>query len=374
MADTSVKILHGTAATLPSVSDKSLLFTTDTGRIYIDADGQRVEMYKKDLDAKQNKLTGTAGQMVGFDTSGNAIAQAVPATGMTESAADAKYLKLAGGTMTGDLTLKGNPTTNNMAANKAYVDTAVSDKLTTTVASNTYLAKAGGTMTGDLTLKGAPSADNMAANKKYVDDGLAGKADSSALAGYMPMSGGKFTGNVEGLYFTGTWLRTTAATELKTLSDTSQIAVLSSGWVYWASPATLKTVLGVVDMDSVNSAISSATSGFLTTSTASSTYVPKAGTTMTGFLTLHAAPTSNMHAANKQYVDNAVSSKADSSALSSYLTTSTASSTYMPKSGGTFTGTVTLNGNPTSNLHAATKQYVDNQISSAITSAMAASY
>lgn len=35
----------------------------------------------------------------------------------------------------------------------------------------------------------------------------------------------------------------------------------------------------------------------------------------------------------------------------------------MPKSGGTFTGTVTLNANPTQNLQAATKQYVDNIVS-----------
>lgn len=36
----------------------------------------------------------------------------------------------------------------------------------------------------------------------------------------------------------------------------------------------------------------------------------------------------------------------------------------MPKSGGTFTGAVTLNGAPTSNLHAATKKYVDDEITS----------
>ena len=34
----------------------------------------------------------------------------------------------------------------------------------------------------------------------------------------------------------------------------------------------------------------------------------------------------------------------------------------MPKTGGTFTGAVTLHADPTSNLHAATKQYVDSQI------------
>lgn len=38
----------------------------------------------------------------------------------------------------------------------------------------------------------------------------------------------------------------------------------------------------------------------------------------------------------------------------------------MPKSGGKFTGPVTLNANPTSELHAATKQYVDDKISAGI--------
>ena len=38
----------------------------------------------------------------------------------------------------------------------------------------------------------------------------------------------------------------------------------------------------------------------------------------------------------------------------------------MPISGGTFTGAVTMSGDPTANLHAATKQYVDTQISNGI--------
>ena len=38
----------------------------------------------------------------------------------------------------------------------------------------------------------------------------------------------------------------------------------------------------------------------------------------------------------------------------------------MPKSGGTFTGMVTLKGDPTANLHPATKQYVDNKSASLV--------
>ena len=43
----------------------------------------------------------------------------------------------------------------------------------------------------------------------------------------------------------------------------------------------------------------------------------------------------------------------------------------MPKAGGTFTGAVTLSGDPTSDLHPATKQYVDTQIADSIEAAAA---
>jgi microcystin-dependent protein len=55
--------------------------------------------------------------------------------GITEGAGDARYLQIAdalttylglgGGTLTGDLTLNGDPSTTNMAANKNYVDTQI---------------------------------------------------------------------------------------------------------------------------------------------------------------------------------------------------------------------------------------------------------
>lgn len=55
--------------------------------------------------------------------------------GITQTAADSRYLQsttaastylaLAGGTMTGALTLNGNPSTTNQAANKGYVDTQI---------------------------------------------------------------------------------------------------------------------------------------------------------------------------------------------------------------------------------------------------------
>lgn len=73
--------------------------------------------------------------------------------------------------------------------------------------------------------------------------------------------------------------------------------------------------------------------------------LPKSGGTMTGNLILNAAPTSDLQAATKKYVD-------DNSGKGALML-----------SGGTMTGPLTLNGAPTSDLMAATKKYVDEHIS-----------
>lgn len=69
--------------------------------------------------------------------------------------------------------------------------------------------------------------------------------------------------------------------------------------------------------------------------------LPKSGGTMTGNLILNAAPTSDLQAATKKYVD-------DNSGKGALML-----------SGGTMTGPLTLSGAPTSDLMAATKKYVD---------------
>lgn len=72
-------------------------------------------------------------------------------------------------------------------------------------------------------------------------------------------------------------------------------------------------------------------------------YVLKSGDTMTGLLTLSGDPTSALHATTKQYVDN----------------------NFIGVAGGTMTGLLTLSGDPITNLQAATKQYVDSVTSTA---------
>lgn len=73
-------------------------------------------------------------------------------------------------------------------------------------------------------------------------------ANFDVLDNVLPLSGGTLTGNLNvgsssigtNGYIEGTWLKTTAAGELATAS---QIAVLSGGWIYYITPANLKTLL-----------------------------------------------------------------------------------------------------------------------------------
>ena len=104
------------------------------------------------------------------------------------------------------------------------------------------------------------------------------------------------------------------------------------------------------------------------TSSELSEFLRKSGGTMRGPLTLAGAPTADLHAATKKYVDDnagsaaATDGTARSAAAAAQSAADAAQATAdaaLPKSGGTMTGKITLDGAPTANLHAATKKYVD---------------
>ena len=98
----------------------------------------------------------------------------------------------------------------------------------------------------------------------------------------------------------------------------------------------------------------------------------KSGGTMTGVLTLAGAPTNDLHAATKKYVDDnsgipGAHASTHSSGGSDPVTPAAigaAAAThthvdYLPKTGGTMTGALVLAGAPTVDLNPATKKYVD---------------
>lgn len=124
-------------------------------------------------------------------------------------------------------------------ANKTIVDTTLSDSSTNPVQNKVVKA----------------ALDNKA-DKTALD----AKADKTALDGKLDKTGGTLTGNLTGKYFTGTWLQTTAATDLG--RTPGKVAVLDeSGWVYYRTPAELKSDIGA------------------------NGYLPTTGGTMTGAIT-----------------------------------------------------------------------------------------
>lgn len=150
----------------------------------------------------------------------NAIKQEI--ANLTDGTTEMPYVKKSGDTMTGALDMQNHKVTNVAAptetadaANKGYVDTAISG-LTDGTTAMPYVKKAGDTMTGALNLP-APTENANAANKKYVDDadavlnaaiqkevqdrttaieGIQTEIDgvTGDLSGYLPLTGGTMTG------------------------------------------------------------------------------------------------------------------------------------------------------------------------------------
>ena len=80
-------------------------------------------------------------------------------------------------------------------------------------------------------------------DKKADNTALDAKADKTALDGKLDKTGGTLTGNLTGKYLTGTWLQTTASTDLG--RTPGKVAVLDgSGWVYYRTPAEIKSDIG----------------------------------------------------------------------------------------------------------------------------------
>ena len=98
------------------------------------------------------------------------------------------------------------------------------------------LKNSSGGTTGSVTVDSALSATS--------ENPVQNKIIKSALDGKLSTSGGTLTGNLTGKYITGTWLQTTAASELSTTP--TKIPVLdSNGWVYYRTLEHLKSDLGV---------------------------------------------------------------------------------------------------------------------------------
>lgn len=220
------------------------------------------------------------------------------------------------------------------------------------------LPKSGGTMTGSLILSADPTDNLEAATKQYVDN------HSSGASGIQSV-----------WYGTCTTAAATAAKEVTT--TTGNFTLIEGATVYVlfntahtsASRITLN-VDGTGDI-AVNS---SSTNGMTAYQIAAKqvicfVYDGESFRVQGGSL-----------ATTQYYGLTKLSSSTSSTSTTLAATPSAVKAAYdlaaaaLPKSGGTMTGTLTLASNPTNDLEAATKQYVDSAITTSITDAIAASY
>lgn len=92
---------------------------------------------------------------------------------------------------------------------------------------------------------------------------------------------------------------------------------------------------------------------------ASGPYLPIAGGVLTGDLILNRDPISNLQAATKQYVDDNISSVLEDV---NELETTVGDLSFLPLAGGIMEGYINLHADPIYPPHAATKQYVDDTL------------
>ena len=148
--------------------------------------------------------------------------------------------KVASGSgVTVDTAMSGtstNPVQNKVI--KQYVD----DKVAAAGSNITVDAALSSTSANPVQNKAVKAAIDAKADKTALD----AKADKTALNAKLDKTGGTLTGNLTGKYSTGTWWKSTAASDLG--RTPGKIAVLDdSGWVYYRTPAELFADLGIAD-------------------------------------------------------------------------------------------------------------------------------
>jgi hypothetical protein len=257
----------------------------------------------------------------------------------------------SGSTMTGALTLNAAPSNDLHASTKKYVDdndtSHANLNLNVHGISNTQdlMYKAGSTMTGPLVLSGNPVNALESTTKQYVDaqiDNAEIYADDSADAAVLAHTA--LTQNVHGI-------ADTSLLATKSYADTAEAdAITAAGTaadtkIANAVAALTKSSVGLTNVDNTtdaNKPVSTATQAALDLK------ANLAGPTFTGTVVLPSTTSiGDVSATELGYLDGVTS------AIQTQLTA------RLPLAGGTMTGELVLSGAPTLDLHAVTKQYVD---------------
>ncbi len=317
-----------------------------------------------------------------MDTNGNwrAFAGDETDTGISDT-----YVDEAGDDMTGVLGLGGNQLTNladatrgDMAVNYTQLTNAVNG-----TAAGLYVDEAGDTMTGDLTLPNDPTANLHAATKQYVDTST--NAAVTTANTYTDGATNNLLTTVDGLYvnesgdtMSGALTITAAGTGLDVDNDVNIDGTLTVQDLYAVNETVLNIVVSNTALVATNLSLQgvlgmggnqitnllAATRGDMAVNytqltnavdgTAADLFVDEAGDTMTGDLTLPNDPTANLHAATKQYVDTATNAAVTTAntytdgATNNLLTT--VDGLYVNEAGDDMTGILGLGGNRITNV------------------------
>ena len=303
----------------------------------------------------------------------NAIKQEI--ANLTNGTTAMPYVKKSGDTMTGALDMQNHKVTNVAAptetadaANKGYVDTAISG-LTNGTTAMPYVKKAGDTMTGALNM-GANSirnANGIGLSGKnapaFVNDN--GEAAVATLANY----------KIYKELNVSTPVKDTHATTKKYVDDAD--AVLNAA-IQAETKNRETAITGVLQqIGELETGIEGDLAG----------YLPLTGGTMTGALNV-TTPTDDANAATKKYVDDAVqnatdpeltgrvealeTSQAQQDTEISNLKNGSTALPYVKKSGDSMSGILNMSNNkvtnvadPSANGDAVNKKYVDDAVQNA---------
>ena len=257
------------------------------------------------------------------------------------------------------------------AAATVAANTATATANATTTALATKVSKTGDTITGYLEISTSGALRFGHPNQSSPQDGVIGAAaffSGLNIVGVQTASGEGRVINVFGktIFDTTPEINTSVANPNhvanKSYVDSAagqRLALVGgamTGFVtLHANPTTGAHASNKTYVDAGDAAAVSSATGAAAAS-ADSLYLARTGGNMTGFITLHANPTTGAHASNKTYVDagdTATLSAATGAAASS------AASLYLARTGGAMTGFVTLHANPTDGNHASNKAYVD---------------
>ena len=264
------------------------------------------------------------------------------------------FLPVSGGTVNGDVTVDRKSINNGPQLNLhrsassrtgglaiSYNTGAYVDAVTISKGDDNYTVLIDSTTSAqgiaeekNIKLRGVatPTKNNDAANKKYVDDAVAGVSGGGSSGSYLPLTGGTISGS------------------LKVGSSPTSNTTIANGYIGISRSTSARSnepsVLSLVQQ----SIIAGTTVDTIKLSYEQSVNVTSGDVIVRGIKN----PVQSYDAANKAYVDSAVAG------AGSVDTTS-----FVRKTGDTMTGALTLNGNPTSDRHAATKKYVDDAVANA---------